>query len=257
MTTAEPSNCAPARVAQTCSRESVWSRIIPRPTPWIASSTPSQSHKATPLDVSGRSEEGSVAQLFADGGRQGRGRYQEGERGKGNRGESNSHIGTGDTRPRQVQSHSRSSPPDLAPSWCTETDSEDWQKPRVHFRVFDEDTHEKTPDADEEDGNEDDDCPLGDCGGLPQELPVPTAEGLARMLRAKCLNSATGWYGGVKASRLGDLLWTRKPVITQDFRDEEPDNQFSPEQRLEEVGHIRRDLVIEFWQTPEHKTGKG
>ena len=49
MTVTEPMNCARARVAQTCNRDRVWRRIIPKPAPWIASSTPSHNHSPTPL----------------------------------------------------------------------------------------------------------------------------------------------------------------------------------------------------------------
>lgn len=52
MTMHEPRSWAPAKVAQTCRRERVWSRIIPRPTPWSASSTPSHSHRQVPLVLS-------------------------------------------------------------------------------------------------------------------------------------------------------------------------------------------------------------
>jgi hypothetical protein len=43
-----------------------------------------------------------------------------------------------------------------------------------------------------------------------------------------------------------DLLRTREPVVSQNTRDQEPDDQLPSEQSLEEVGNIRRDLVIEF-----------
>lgn len=49
MTTQEPMNCASANVTQTCSRERVCNKTMPKPTPWIASRTPSQSHVQTPM----------------------------------------------------------------------------------------------------------------------------------------------------------------------------------------------------------------
>jgi len=51
MATMEPTIWASAKVAHTCNRDKVWRRIIPRPTPWMASSTPSQSHKHVPLRI--------------------------------------------------------------------------------------------------------------------------------------------------------------------------------------------------------------
>lgn len=109
MTVAEPMNCARARVAQTCNRDRVWRRIIPRPAPWIASSTPSHNHSPTPLMIN------KSFQLASD---------------------SNSHIRSGNSSPRNIDSHSRSTPPDLTPPRCSKTNSKDWYKPRVDLGVF-------------------------------------------------------------------------------------------------------------------------
>jgi hypothetical protein len=109
MTVTEPMNCARARVAQTCNRERVWSRIIPKPAPWIASSTPSHNHSPTPLFH----QHGLMTNKNKD-----------------------LHVRSGSTCPWDVNTHSRSTPPDLTPPGCSETDSKDRYKPRVDLGVF-------------------------------------------------------------------------------------------------------------------------
>ena len=75
----------------------------------------------------------------------------------------------------------------------------------------DKQAHEQTPNTDEEDGNLNNDSPSRHANQTPQELPVSTVR-------------------------------SRKPVVSQHLGDEEPDDELSAEQRLEEIGHVWRDL---------------
>jgi hypothetical protein len=94
-------------------------------------------------------------------------------------------------------------------------------------------THQETPDSDKEDCDHDHDCPGRYLDIAPQVSPVSTV---------RCTQPV------LILDIMGDqrvCMWKNyeaRTHVSQDFGDQEPDDQLPSEQRLEEVGHIRRDL---------------
>ena len=98
--------------------------------------------------------------------------------------ERDAEIGSCVSGPRDVECERGRAPKHLAPPWCTETDCEYGEKPRVRLAQPGEDAHHDSPADDEEGNDEKSDLPLGNID-IPEEAPV-TAVGLGKSVVRTC-----------------------------------------------------------------------
>ena len=177
---------------------------MPRPTPCTASRTPNQSHKETLIQGPAPPAHGT-------------------------------YKATEDT-PQSIcikaVERSESQCPDityLTPTWRTDTNRKDREEPRVNLAEPSEECKENSPNTDEEGDDKDENLPVLE-RTVPQERPV--------------LSVGLEERGQIPLYREINHTHPAQPVIAQHQREQEPQHQFTTEERIVEVRNFRRCLAV-------------
>lgn len=155
ITQTEPMIWAKARVAHTCNRDRVYSKVVRK--------ARHSRDKDTHLEKDHTKTDTLNSVEYAEP-----------------QPERDAEVGTSVTSPRDVQSQRGCTPQHLTPSRCAQADSEHGEKPCVRHGQPGENTQHQGPDTNEERDDQQENLPLRD-GYRPQERPV-TAVGLEQMI---------------------------------------------------------------------------